>query len=126
MLFLVMHFPHNRSIVNINNIASDNHHPNLNFSQTTSLCIRSIRVESTLPWVHYVASYPWDSIVSEKMSLNSRFPSQYKDLEIDQVIYLMGNGFPCFPLLAQETLIFLLILISLFKGPQSLVFVSLC
>jgi len=82
-LFLVMHFPQNGSIVNINNIASDNHHRNFNFAQTTTLCIRSIQVETTPPWVHYVTSYPRDSIVYEKTSLNSRFPSQYRDLEID-------------------------------------------
>jgi hypothetical protein len=57
-LFWVMHFPHNGSIVTIDQLASDNHHPNLTLFQTTPLYVPSIRVDSTPPRVNYVASYP--------------------------------------------------------------------
>jgi hypothetical protein len=57
-LFWVMHFPHNGSIITIDQLASDNHHPNSTLFQTTPLYVPSIRVDSTLPQVNYVASYP--------------------------------------------------------------------
>jgi hypothetical protein len=65
-LFRVIHFPHNGIIVNINQLASYNHHPNLALVQNTPLYVPSIRVDSILPWVNYVASYPRCSISSEK------------------------------------------------------------
>jgi hypothetical protein len=65
-LFRVMHFPHNGSIVTINWLASDNHHPNLTLFQTTPLYVPNIRVDSTPPRVNYVVSYPRCSIDSKK------------------------------------------------------------
>jgi hypothetical protein len=65
MLFQVMHFPHNGSIVTIDQLTSDNHHPNSTLFQTTPLYVPSVRVDSTLPKVNYVASYPRCSIASE-------------------------------------------------------------
>jgi hypothetical protein len=65
-LFRVMHFPHNRSIVTIDHLSSDNHHPSLIFSSSFPLYVPSVRVDSSLPWVNYVASYPRCSISSEK------------------------------------------------------------
>jgi hypothetical protein len=65
-LFQVMYFPHNGSIVTIDQLTSDNHHPNSVFVQTTPLYVPSVHVDSTLPWVNYVASYPWSSIASKK------------------------------------------------------------
>ena len=65
MLFWVMNFPHNGSIVTIDQLASDNHHPNSTLFKTTPLYVPSIRVDSTPPWVNYVASYPRCSIAYE-------------------------------------------------------------
>ena len=64
-LFWVMHFPHNGSIVTIDQLASDNHHPNSELFQNTPLYVPSVRVESTMPRVNYVASYPQCSIAYE-------------------------------------------------------------
>jgi hypothetical protein len=65
-LFRVMYFPHNGSIVTIDQLASDNQHPNSVLVQTTPLYVPSVYVDSTPPWVNYVASYPWSSIASKK------------------------------------------------------------
>jgi hypothetical protein len=64
-LFWVMHFPHNGSIVTIDQLAFDNHHPNLALFQTTPLHVPSFCVDSTPPWVNYVASCPQCSIAYE-------------------------------------------------------------
>jgi hypothetical protein len=64
-LFRVMHFPHNGSLVTIDHVASDNHHLNLVLVQAAPLYVPSVRVDSTSPWVNYVASYPRCSIASE-------------------------------------------------------------
>jgi hypothetical protein len=61
-LFRVMDFPHNGSIFTIDQSTSDNHHPNLALVQATPLYIKSIHVDSTLPHVNYVVSYPPCSI----------------------------------------------------------------
>ena len=65
MLFRVMHFPHNGSIVTIEQLASDNHHPNSALVQSNPLYAPSVRVDSTLSQVNYVASYPRCSIAYE-------------------------------------------------------------
>ena len=65
MLFRVIHFPHNGSIVTIDQLASDNHHPNSALFQTTPLYVPRVRVDSTSPRVNYVESYPRYSIASE-------------------------------------------------------------
>jgi hypothetical protein len=57
-LFWVMHFPHNGIIFTIDQVASDNHHPNLVFVQDTPLYVLSFHVDSTSPQINYVASYP--------------------------------------------------------------------
>jgi hypothetical protein len=57
-LFRVMQFPHNGSIITIDQLTSNNHHPNSKLFQTTPLYVPSIRVDSTPPWVNYVTSYP--------------------------------------------------------------------
>jgi hypothetical protein len=75
-LFRVMHFPHNGSIVTINQLASDNHHPNSTLVQAAPLYVPSVRVDSTPPQVNYVASYPRCSISSEKEHVQSHFPSR--------------------------------------------------
>jgi hypothetical protein len=64
-LFQVINLPHNGSIVTIDQLEYDNHHPNLALFQTTPLYVPSVRVDSTTPWVNYVASYPWCSIASD-------------------------------------------------------------
>jgi hypothetical protein len=47
MLFRVMHFPHNGSIVTIDQLASDNHHPNSVLFQAAPLYVPSVCVDST-------------------------------------------------------------------------------
>jgi len=56
--FSVMNFPHNGSIVNIDQLACDNHYLYSMLDHMTPFYVSSIRVDSTLPWVNYVASYP--------------------------------------------------------------------
>jgi hypothetical protein len=73
--FWLMHFPHNGSIVTIDQLASDNHHPNSTLFQTTPLYVSSIHVDSTPPWVNYVASYPRCSIAYEQEPVKSSWPS---------------------------------------------------
>jgi hypothetical protein len=74
-LFRVMHFPHNGSIVTIDQLAYDNHHPNSVLVLASPLYVPSVRVDSTPPRVNYVASYPRCSIASEKEPVQSCFPS---------------------------------------------------
>jgi hypothetical protein len=66
MLFQLMHFPHNGSIFTIDQLASDNHHPNSELVKASHLYVPSVRVDSNLPWINYVASYPRCSIASKK------------------------------------------------------------
>jgi hypothetical protein len=66
MLFQLMHFPHNGSIFTIDQIASDNHHPNSELVKASHLYVPSVCVDSNLPWINYVASYPRCSIASKK------------------------------------------------------------
>jgi len=70
-----MCFPHNGNIVTTNQLASDNHHPNLNLVQNTPWFVPSVQVDSTPPWVNYVALNPQCSIASQKDPLNYYFPS---------------------------------------------------
>jgi hypothetical protein len=104
MIFWVMHFPHNGRIVTIDQLASDNHHPNLTLFQTTPLYVPSIRVDSTPPRVNYVASYPRCSIASEKEPMQSCFPSRYLVSTIDSLVYPMGAWEPLFPPLGPSRL----------------------
>jgi hypothetical protein len=46
-LFWVMHFPHNGSIVTVDQLASDNHHPNSTLFQAAPLYVPSVCVDST-------------------------------------------------------------------------------
>jgi hypothetical protein len=71
MLFQVMHFPHNGSIVTIDQLASNNHHPNSILFQTSPLYVPSIHVDSNPPRVNYVASYPRCSIAYEQEPVQS-------------------------------------------------------
>jgi hypothetical protein len=89
-LFRVMYFPHNRSIVTIDQLSSDNHHPGSALDQVSPLYVPSVRVDSSMPRVNYVVSYPRCSIVFEKGYLQSCFPSRDKVSTIDHVFYPMG------------------------------------
>jgi hypothetical protein len=71
MFFHVMHFPHNEIIVTLDQLSSDNHHPSSILSQVSPLYVPSVQVDSSFPWVNYVASYPRCSIASEKEYLES-------------------------------------------------------
>jgi hypothetical protein len=75
-LFQVMHLPHNGRIFTIDYLESDNYHPNSTFVQTTHLYVPSVHVDSTPPWVNYVASYSRCSIDSEHEPVQSCLPSQ--------------------------------------------------
>ena len=61
MLFLVMHFPHNGSIITVNQLAYDNHHPNSVLFQATPLYVPIVCVDST----------PRDSLMSMLCCLSS-------------------------------------------------------
>jgi hypothetical protein len=89
-LFRVMHFPHNGSIVTIDQLASDNHHPNSTLFQTTPLYVPRVHVDSTPPRVNYVASYPRCSIASEKEPVQSCVPSRDLVSTVDPSVYPMG------------------------------------
>jgi hypothetical protein len=89
-LFRVMHFPHNGSIVTIDQLESDNHHPNYVLVQASPLYVPSVRVDSTSPRVNYVVSYPQHSISSEQEPMQSCFPSQDLESTIDPLVYSMG------------------------------------
>jgi hypothetical protein len=72
--------------------------------QTTPLYVPSVRVDSTLPRVNYVASYPRCSISSEREPLQSCFPSRDLVLVIDPLVYPMGAWEPFFPPLGPSDL----------------------
>jgi hypothetical protein len=103
-LFRVMHFPHNGSIVTIDQLTSDNNHPNSTLFQTTPLYVPSVHVDSTPPRVNYVASYPQCSIASEKELVKPCWPSQDLVSTIDPLVYPMGAWEPLFPLLGPSRL----------------------
>jgi hypothetical protein len=100
-LFRVMHFPHNGSIVTIDQLASDNHHPNSELVHATPLCVPSVHVDSTPPQVNYVASYPRCSIASEQEPMQSCFPSRDLVSEIDPLVCPMGAWEPLLPPIGQ-------------------------
>jgi hypothetical protein len=104
MLFRVMHFPHNGSIVTIDQLAYNNHHPNSVLVQASPLYIPSVRVDSTPPRVNYVASYPRCSIASEKELMQSCFPSRDLESTIDPLVYPMGAWDPLIPPLGPSRL----------------------
>jgi len=64
-LFRVIHFPHDGNLVIIDHISCDNPYAYVT-PHSTPLCAPSVQVDSTLPRVNYVASYPLRSIVTKK------------------------------------------------------------
>jgi hypothetical protein len=96
-LFRVMHFPHNGSIVTIDQLTYDNHRPYSALVQAAPLCVPSVRVDSTPPRVNYVASYPQCSIASDQEPVQSCFPSRDLESAIDPLVYLMGAWEPSLP-----------------------------
>jgi hypothetical protein len=74
-LFRVMNFPHNGSIVTIDQLSYDNHHSSSNLAHISPLYVPSFRVDPSSPWVNYVVSYPRCSIASEKDPLQLCLPS---------------------------------------------------
>jgi hypothetical protein len=93
-LFFVMHFTHKGIFVIIDQISFDNHHPGLALPQVSPLCVPSVRVDSSPPWVNYVASYPQCSISPKKDNLQVNSPSQDKVSKIDKMFYPMGAWEP--------------------------------
>lgn len=63
-LFQVMHFPLDGNIDTIDELC-------ITLDHSTSLCILSVRVDSTMPRVNYVASYPLFLIATKKEHLFS-------------------------------------------------------
>jgi hypothetical protein len=108
MLFRVMHFPNNGSIVTIDQISYDNHHPGLALPRVSPLCVHSVRVDSSPPKVNYVVSYPQFSIALEKDPLQVHSPSQDKVSKINHMFYLMGEWHPLLPPIGLSNLEFLL------------------
>jgi hypothetical protein len=99
-----MQFPHNGSIVTIDQLASDNHHPNSALVQAAPLYVPSFRVDSTPPRVNYVASYSRCSIVDEQEPVQSCFPSRDLESTIDPLVYPMGEWEPLLPPFVQSGL----------------------
>ena len=92
-----MHFPHNVSIITIDQLVSDNHHPNSTLVQATPLYVPSVCVHSTSTQVNYATSYSQCSISSEKEPVQSCFPSQDLESTIDPLVYPMGAWEPLLP-----------------------------
>jgi hypothetical protein len=97
MLFRVMHFPHNGSIVTIDQLAYDNHHPNSTLVQATPLYVPTVRIDSIPPQINYVAFHPQCSIAYEKEHVKSCFHSRYMVSRIDHFCYLMEAWEPFLP-----------------------------
>jgi hypothetical protein len=89
-LFCVMHFPHNGSIVTIDYLSFDNHHPNPTLAHVPPLYIPSIRV-------YCVASYSQCLFAFGKEPLQSCLTSRDKVLVIDHVLYPSGARDPLLP-----------------------------
>jgi hypothetical protein len=67
--YFYFYFPNNGSIVTIDQISSDNHHPSSTLFQVSPLYVPGVRVDSSPPQVNYMASYPWYSIACKKEPL---------------------------------------------------------
>ena len=72
--------------------------------QSTPLHVPSFHVDSTLPLVNYVASYPQCSISSEQEPVKSCFPSRDLVSTIDPLVYPMGAWEPLLPPLGPSDL----------------------
>jgi hypothetical protein len=70
-LFQVMHFPHNGSIVIVDQLASDNHHPNSVLFQVAPLYVPSVCVDS----VRKIG--PWSNKIKQMQKQNTE-DTQYK------------------------------------------------
>jgi hypothetical protein len=105
-LFWVMHFPHNGSIVTIDQLASDNHHPNSVLVQAAPLYVPSVHVDSTPPQVNYVVLSSMFNCSSEKEPVQSCFPSRDMVSTIDHFFYPMGAWEPLLPPLGLSDLEF--------------------
>jgi hypothetical protein len=68
-LFRMIQFPYEEIFFTIDDLSSDNHHPNSTLSQVTPLYVPSIHVDSSPPWVNYMVSCIRCSIASRKEPL---------------------------------------------------------
>ena len=57
-IFHVMHFPHKKRIVTIDQMEFIDPTPDPNQHQVFPLLVPSVSIDTTPPWVSYVASYP--------------------------------------------------------------------
>ena len=96
-LFRVMCFPHNGNIVTIDQLASDNHHPNSTLLQSAPWFVPSVQVDSTPPRVNYVALNPQCSIASKKDPLVYYSPSWDLVPAVDREILPIGTWDPLIP-----------------------------
>jgi hypothetical protein len=103
-LFRMMHFPHNGSIVTIDYLEYNNHHPNSALVQAAPLCVPNVHVDSTPPRINYVTSYPQCSISLDQKLVNSCFPSRDLVSTTDPLVYLMGEWEPLLPPLGPSDL----------------------
>ena len=69
--FCEMHFNHNGDIVTIDQLDFPNPSPNPTRDQVSPLLIPSVFIDTTPPWVHYVASYPLCLSATKKKPLCS-------------------------------------------------------
>ena len=96
-LFRVMCFPHNGNIVTIDQLASDNHHPNSTLLQNAPWFVPSVQVDSTSPRVNYVALNPQCSNSSKKDPLTYYSPSWDLVPTVDREIHPIGTWDPLIP-----------------------------
>jgi len=93
-LFRVMCFPHKGNIVTIDQLASDNDHPNLSLLQNNPLFVPSVQVDSAPPWVNYVALNSQCSITSEKDPLTYYSPCWDLVRAVAREIFSIGTWDP--------------------------------
>ena len=82
-LFQVMHFPHDRNSVTIDQLSFTNNCTT--FAHPISLSVPNIQVFSPSPLVYYVANHPIKSVANENDPLLSCSPSKNLVLETDLV-----------------------------------------
>ena len=90
-LFRVMYFNHGEEIVTIDSLDFLDLSPEPTRDQVYPLLIHNVLVDTTMPQVNYVASYPLCTIYIENNTLYSCLPFWDLVPSIDQVIHSMGT-----------------------------------
>ena len=89
MFFHVMYFNHGKEIVTIDQLEFIELSPNPTRHQVFPLLIPNVSIDTTLPRVRYVASYPLHSIATKENIICSCLPYQDPITTIDYVTHLI-------------------------------------